>query len=567
MEEEHEEFRHEKFGDGVWPEGGHEHQAMDSLGQGFPGKKSGSGGLRDSLECAAVNVCRGKVYPEKSEHDVECTARELRQSQLKDKTIGLIIRWKESQDVRPKWSEVSPCDEVTKRYWSQWDRLQMRNGVLCRKWESERGDKITWQLILPAELRQEIMQRLHSDPTSGHLGKTKTLDRIQRRYYWYEWRQDAMRLCRTCDICASRKPPIRKRRSPMKQYNVGVAMERIALDVMGPLPETDSGNKYILVVGDYFTKWTEAYALPNQEAKTVATVMMEEFVCRYGVPLQIHTDQGRNFESALFKEVCRLLNIDKTRTTALHPQSDGMIERFNRTLETMLSLFVSDNQRDWDKCLPYVMMAYRTSVHETTGCTPSEMMMGRDVRLPVDVLTGCLEDEDFCDDEDQYVEKLKSRLQQVHQYAREHLKIASERQKKNYDHKADAGGYHVGDVVWLHNPQKKKGYSPKLQRPWEGPYTITSRLSDVTYRIQKGIKTKPRVVHYNRLKPYYGENPPTWFQPGNIPGETPVPKEDEMGTRKTQGNPQSTRDENKEEILRPRRSQRSRKTPNKFGDW
>ena len=568
LKEEHEGYRHEKFWDGVWPEDGHEHhEAMDSLGQCFPGEKSGSGGLRDSLECAAVNGCRGKVCPEKPEDDGVCTAGELRQSQLKDKTIGLIIRWKESRDLRPKWSEVSPCDAVVKRYWSQWDRLKMRSGVLYRKWESERGDKITWQLVLPTELRRDIMQRLHCEPTSGHLGKTKTLDRIQRRYYWYEWRQDITRLCKTCDVCAARKPPLRKQRSPMKQYNVGVAVERIALDVMGPLPETDSGNKYILVVGDYFTKWTEAYALPNQEAETVATALIEEFVCRYGVPLQIHTDQGRNFESALFKEVCQLLNIDKTRTTALHPQSDGMIERFNRTLETMLSLFVSENQRDWDKCLPYVMMAYRTSVHETTGCTPCEMMMGRDVRLPTDLLTGGLEVEGFWDEEDLYVDRLKNRLEHVHQYAREHLKIASERQKKNYDHKAEAGGYHVGDTVWLHNPQKKKGYSPKLQRPWEGPYIVTSRLSDVTYRIQKGAKTKPRVVHYNRLKPYCGENPPTWFQPRTLQDEIQVPVEDESGTEKIQGNQLSTSDKNEDEIPRPRRSQRSRRTPNKFGNY
>ena len=125
----------------------------------------------------------------------------------------------------------------------------------------------------------------------------------------------------------------------------------------------------------------------------------------------------------------------------------------------------------------------------------------------------------------------------------------------------------MGDTVWLHNPQKKKGYSPKLQRPWEGPYIVTSRLSDVTYRIQKGAKTKPRVVHYNRLKPYCGENPPTWFQPRTLQDEIQVPVEDESGTEKIQGNQLSTSDENEDEIPRPRRSQRSRRTPNKFGNY
>lgn len=100
---------------------------------------------------------------------------------------------------------------------------------------------------------------------------------------------------------------------------------------------TDQGNRYILVIGDYFTKWTEAFAIPDQEAETVAKKLVHEFICRLGVPIQVHSDQGRNFESSLFSEMTKLLGIQKTRTTALHPQSDGMIERFNKTVGNMLA--------------------------------------------------------------------------------------------------------------------------------------------------------------------------------------------------------------------------------------
>ena len=109
-------------------------------------------------------------------------------------------------------------------------------------------------------------------------------------------------------------------------------MERIALDFMGPFPETKAGNRHLLVVMDYFTMWPEAYALLNQEAGTVASVLVNEFTSRYGVPAEIHSDQGRHFESAMFTEMCQLLGIHKTRTTALHPQSDGVVERYNQTL-------------------------------------------------------------------------------------------------------------------------------------------------------------------------------------------------------------------------------------------
>ena len=144
-------------------------------------------------------------------------------------------------------------------------------------------------------------------------------------------------------------------------------MECIALDILGPLPLSESGNQYLLIVADYFTKWPEAYPLPNQEATTVAKVLVNEMICQFGVPLEMHSDQGRNFESALFKEVCRLLGMTKTKTTPLHPQSDGMVERMNRTIEVQLSMFVQDHQRDWDEFIPLLMITYCSLNHDTTS--------------------------------------------------------------------------------------------------------------------------------------------------------------------------------------------------------
>ena len=129
-------------------------------------------------------------------------------------------------------------------------------------------------------------------------------------------------------------------------------MERIALDVLGPLTLTEQGNKYILVVADYFSKWTEAFPMPDQESSTVADFLVKEVISPFGVPLLIHSDQGRNFESALFSEICHMLGMKKTRTTPYHPQSDGMVERFNRTLPDQLAKFADYHQTDWDQHIP-----------------------------------------------------------------------------------------------------------------------------------------------------------------------------------------------------------------------
>ena len=301
--------------------------------------------------------------------------KDLQGAQMADADMAPIAKWLLKSEHKPAWPTVASHSASTKMYWAQWSSLRLRDGVVYRLWETPAGDSVTWQLLLPKTLRSEALYQLHNTSTSGHLGISKTLGRVRERYYWIGCRQDVQRWCRNCDTCASRNGPQKKRKAPMAQYNVGSPMERIAADVLGPLPTSDSGNKYLLIVADYFTKWTEAFPLQHQEATKFAEVIVKEVVSRFGVPLSLHSDQGRNFESAVFSEMCSLLGIEKTRTTPLHPQSDGMVERFNRTLEAQLSKFVSDHHRDWDQHVPLLMMAYRTAVHETSGNTPAKLML------------------------------------------------------------------------------------------------------------------------------------------------------------------------------------------------
>ena len=171
-------------------------------------------------------------------------------------------------------------------------------------------------------------------------------------------------------ICAARKSQPKKHKVPLQIEPATYPLERTAMDILGPLPETECGNKYILVIGHYFTKWKEAYPMRNMEATTVANILVQGFISRFGGPKYLHTDQGWNFEAGLIKEMCSLLDIKKTRTSPYHPQSDGMIERFNRTILNMLSTSADNNQRTWDLQLLMLMLAYRTSVLETTGATP-----------------------------------------------------------------------------------------------------------------------------------------------------------------------------------------------------
>ena len=145
---------------------------------------------------------------------------------------------------------------------------------------------------------------------------------------------------------------------------------------------TPKGNRYVLVIVDCFSRWTEACPLPIKTALAVADAFFQLIVCRFGMPAVIHSDQGREFENNLMQELCLLCGAHKTRTTPYHPASDGLVERFNRTLLMMLAMFAGGNRDNWDDLLPAVMMAYRSSVHKSTGLSPCRIMFGEECTFP-----------------------------------------------------------------------------------------------------------------------------------------------------------------------------------------
>ena len=361
-----------------------------------------------------------------------------------------MVIWKEKSTTCPMWTEVAREGLDAKSYWAQWDRMVLKNGVLYRQWETEAGDRVKLQLVLPRSYREEVLTQLHNSPTSGHVGIKKTIATVKERFYWNGYTQDVRRWCQHCDTCALRGGPPKKPKARMRIYNVGTPLERIAVDITGPFKPSDQGNKYVLVVGDYFTNWTEAYALPDQEAKTVA-------------------------------------------------------------LKNMLAKFVNQNLSDWDRHLPLLMMAYRSAVHETTGCYPSELVFSREVRLPVDLLFSPPDIDKEGEGVSNYAQALQEKIKRVHRYARKHLNIKSERQRQKYDQRLNQRTYDRGNAVWFYNPKRKNKISPCLQSPWEGPYVVLKRISDVVYSIQKTPQFKPRVIHHDRLRPYEGEAMPTWL--------------------------------------------------------
>ena len=424
----------------------------------------------------------------------------MRVAQLNDDILGSILRLKEANQ-QPGEAALAGMGHEVRQLHQQWEQLIVQDGILCRKVEDRDGQNSHLQLVVPSSQKESILQEVHGGSLSGHLGGNKTFKRLKERFYWPGYSHDTREWCRMCPNCAARKNPPQHRKGPLQNIRAGYPMQIVATDIMGPFPCSMRGNKYILIASDYFTRWVEAFAIPNQEAITVAKTLTDNIFCRFSMPSQLHSDMGAQFESEVIKELSKTLQIRKTHTTPYHPQSDGLVERLNRTIISMLATVVNDFGGEWEDHLPRVCFAYNTSQQESTGFTPFYLMFGRQARIPLDLMYQTPVTE--ARNTSQYVWTLRKSLQDAYALVRDNLHAASFRQKELYDEKIHGKPYNVGDLVWLHNPAVPRGQARKLYCPWTGPFKVVKRLSSVVYRIQdtRG-KRKRKVIHFNRLKPY-----------------------------------------------------------------
>ena len=236
----------------------------------------------------------------------------LREKQMQDPDLKTLIQWLED-DENPSTQDLYLSSPAVKKFWLNRNLLVFKDTVLRYTWVDFPLSKQL--LMVPQSLREEVLQGCHDCLTSGHLGQKNTFDRVRRGFMWHEMSLDVQLYVKTCATCSKNKKPWVKPNGELGSYHAGKRMERVHLDMMGPFQESDSGNKYILVMVDQFTKWVEVQPLPEISAETTACTTVNNFFSRFGYPEQIHTDQGKNFDRSLFRELCKMLRITKTRTT------------------------------------------------------------------------------------------------------------------------------------------------------------------------------------------------------------------------------------------------------------
>ena len=373
----------------------------------------------------------------------------------------------------------------------------IKDGLLHRK--AGKVDQFE-QVVVPLSCRQDILRLAHEVPLAGHLGKNKTAKRILNRFYWPTLFRDVRDYCRSCPNC--QKASGRKgARAPLIPLPImSVPFQRIAMDIVGPLPKSRKGNRYILVVCDYATRYPEAIPLRSIEAETIAEELVQLF-SRIGIPQEILTDQGSNFTSRLLQELYKLLHVHPIRTSPYHPQTDGLVERFNQTLKTMLRKAAVDEGKDWDRLVPYLLFAYREVPQDSTGFSPFELLYGRSVRGPLDILKESWVASERADESVvSHILDMREKLSKMQAIVQDNLKGSQQQQKRWYDKSARQREFQQGDQVLVLLPTSTN----KLLAQWQGPYKVKERVGNVNYLVEMHDRRKKhRIFHVNMLKKWY----------------------------------------------------------------
>jgi transposase InsO family protein len=351
-------------------------------------------------------------------------------------------------------------------------------------------------ICAPRSMRNFILKRCHDNPLAGHLGFNKTLEIVQRHFHWEGCYSDVQGYVQNCLSCKKRKA----KSTPVPLQPVVEAtypLEKLSLDIVGPLPKSDRGNRYILTCQDYFTRFPEAYAIPDQTAETIARVLVENIFCRHGVPKYILTDRGANFTSQLLQRVCKLLKIESIFTSPYNPGANGRLERAHQSFSAVISHYVSQDHKDWDEHLNFALFAYRNSRHRITGFTPSYLMYGRELSMPWDDILAPTQVSYA--EEPSYDYVLRRRLQIAHAQALHASKSNTDLDHHRHNRNIEPNPLNVGQLVLLRNMVLKPGQSKKLVPRWVGPYEVSKVRSPVTYDIKHVREGRTFTAHQRNL--------------------------------------------------------------------
>lgn len=416
---------------------------------------------------------------------------EMREAQEKDPCLSRVLLAISQKQPPSSVNFDHPDLKVLKR---QWGNLVVDKGLLFRVVTSNKQEKR--QLVLPNALRSSVLTSLHDQ--SGHFGFDKTYALIKDRFFWPDMKAEVEGYCKSCERCIVRKT-LPQKNAPMCHMQSSSPLDLVCIDFL--TIEPDSRNVCnVLVVTDHFTRYAQAFPTKDQKALTVARTLCEKYFVHYGLPNRIHSDQGRDFESRLIRDMLSVLGIKKSRTSPYHPQGDPQPERFNRTLLNMLGTLDPQQKSKWSQFIPQLVHAYNCTHNESTGYSPYFLMFGREPKLPIDICFG-VSDEEGSVSPFSYVKNLNKDLKNAYELAAVSAGKRNQSNKRRYDKEVHDCELCPGDRVFIKNLGLKGKH--KLADRWSSViYVVEKQLPHLpVYQLVPECKGPKKVLHRNHILP------------------------------------------------------------------
>lgn len=395
---------------------------------------------------------------------------QLRQDQLTDPEIQKIV------------TELEGVDELAAKRWSERGFL-MEQGVLYRL--NPDSDAEAPQLVIPAHQVTDVLKELHDAPTAGHAGIDRTYQQVSRLFYFTGMRRIITDYVKACIHCqrykaANTKPPGLLQTPVMNQRN-----EVLAVDLFGPLPPGKQGERWILLIEDTATRWTELFPLKEATAEACAHVLIEEYFMRFGLPRRLVSDNGVQFISAVMRQCMSILGIKQNLIPLYHPEANPA-ERKNRDLKTLLAQLVECDHTSWPNMLPVIRFALNNAKCRTTGMSPAYLSFGREMRSPTEVthdLRAVLDKDNFVPQITPYLRKFVNSFSAV----RERVETLQDKAKGYADRsRRPIETFNEGDMVLIKShvlSKSAKGLTSKFVPKRDGPYRIVKKVSPTTYHV------------------------------------------------------------------------------------
>lgn len=381
--------------------------------------------------------------------------------------------------------------------WYKTQEEKVTNGTHTEDWQISQNrlwkylklkqfpdEKLSWKLVVPESLRISVLKECHDNPSAGHLGVKKTVNRVRQHYYWPSLIADVKQYVRHCEICASHKSSQLPPSGMMgRQREVTEPFQIVSMDLMGPFPRSKQGNTMLLVVSCWFSKFSLLFPLRNGKTSNIVKILEEQIILVYGPPGIIICDNGKQFVANQFKDMARTYDIDLWYTPYYHPQSNPT-ERVNKVIGTAIACYVKDNHKEWDKYIHHIGHAIRTAVHEVTGKTPSYLFFGRETSVQRNKCGNFEKEAPLSFNRERYEHDLKAR-NDIYSDISERLKKAHEENAKYYNKRRRTCAYQEGDMVWKRTKtlsNAAKGLMSKLSPKYEKAI-IAEKVSTDVYKL------------------------------------------------------------------------------------